>query len=144
MHSTQTHATNYDYKVSGGSTYQNLLQSLENEDRAATDTITKGDVISISTSNSLSGGTKYVVTSLGNTTVAQWHLLGFGTMTGDGSFTPGKKYVIKAPASTNFTSVGAADSNVGTSTGIGSQIHACTCPGVSQDFDESHKWIIRN
>ena len=38
-----------------------------------------------------------------------------------------------------------ADSNVGTAAGIGSQVHGgATCPGVADDFPESHKWIIRN
>ena len=79
MHSTATHSSDEPYKgTNSGTTYRNFLQSLENETRPADDTVTKGDTINISDSNSLvtSTATKYVITSLGNTTNAQWQAVG--------------------------------------------------------------------
>ena len=75
MHSTLSDGSSYDYKVSGGQTYKNLLQALENESRAATDTVTKGDTINISAANSLVDGTQYVITSLGNTSNSDWNTI---------------------------------------------------------------------
>jgi hypothetical protein len=65
----------------------------------------------------------YTIQTLGTTSNAQWNTIAGTTNVAAGSFVPGRTYVIVSPGTTDFTLIGAANSNIGTSfvaTGVGS------------------------
>ena len=76
MHSTVTHASDHDYKVSGGISYKNFLQALENESRHDSDTITHGPNITVQSSATLVNGEKYVIINVGEISTSDWQNLG--------------------------------------------------------------------
>ena len=65
----------------------------------------------------------YTIQALGTTSNTQWNTIAGTTNVTAGSFVPGITYVIVSPGTTDFTLIGAANSNIGTSfiaTGVGS------------------------